>query len=140
MKVGVPRNRFSGESPMLVAVRLTALATLLLAAAPVRADDAAAEGKKVFNRQCVACHIDAKEGPRRLGPTMFGIVGRKTGAVDGFRYTEANKNAGWVWTPEKLNEYLKNPRETIPGTNMAFAGIRSDADRANLVEYLKTLK
>lgn len=109
-------------------------------AGPALADEAAADGKKVFTRQCVTCHIDAAEGPRRLGPTLFGVVGRKTGQIEGFRYTEANKNAGWVWTPEKLNEYLKNPREVIPGTNMAFAGIRSESDRANLIEYLKTLK
>lgn len=111
----------------------------VMAAAPASAQDAA-EGKKVFTRQCVSCHIDAAEGPRRLGPTLFGVVGRKTGAVEGFRYTEANKNAGWVWTPEKLDVYLKNPREVIPGTNMAFAGVRSDGDRANLIEYLKSLK
>jgi len=100
----------------------------------------AAEGKKVFTRQCTACHIDSAEGPRRLGPPMFGVVGRKTGSVEGFRYTEANKSAGWIWTPEKLNEYLKNPREVIPGTNMAFAGIRSENDRENLIAYLQSLK
>ena len=56
-----------------------------------RADAAdSAEGKKVFTRQCTACHIDSAEGPRRLGPSLFGIVGRKTGTVEGFRYTEAN--------------------------------------------------
>ena len=116
-----------------------ALGLLLVVADHAAAADAA-EGKKVFTRQCTACHIDTAEGPRRLGPPLFGVVGRKTGSVDGFRYTEANKTAGWVWTAEKLNEYLKNPREVIPGTNMAFAGIRADTDRANLIEYLQTLK
>ncbi len=115
------------------------LGMFLLAGARAEAADAA-EGKKVFTRQCMACHVDAAEGPRRLGPSLFGILGRKTGSVEGFRYTEANKAAGWVWTPEKLNEYLKNPRESIPGTNMAFAGIRSDSDRQNLIEYLQSLK
>ncbi|MBL8700186.1 MAG: cytochrome c family protein [Alphaproteobacteria bacterium] len=124
--------------PLLPLLAGAALAAAVVANAG--ADEAPAEGKKVFTRQCVSCHIDAAEGPRRLGPTLFGVVGRKTGSVEGFRYTEANKNAAWVWTPEKLNEYLKNPREVIPGTNMAFAGIRSDNDRANLIEYLKTLK
>ncbi|MFM8989696.1 MAG: c-type cytochrome, partial [Alphaproteobacteria bacterium] len=60
--------------------------------------------------------------------------------VEGFRYTEANRNAGFAWTPEKLDQYLRNPRELIPGTNMAFAGIRSDADRANVVAYINSLK
>jgi cytochrome c len=113
----------------------------MLAPGAARASDAdAAAGKTVFQRQCATCHIDAAEGPRRLGPTMFGLIGRKTGAVEGFRYTEANRNAGFVWTPEKLDEYLRNPRALIPGTNMAFAGIRSDKDRADVVEYIKGLK
>jgi len=111
----------------------------VIAAVPAAANDAAA-GKTVYQRQCAACHIDTAEGARRLGPTLFGVVGRKTGSVEGFRYSEPNKNAGWVWTPEKLDEYLKNPRGVIAGTTMAFAGIRSDADRANLIEYLKSLK
>ena len=117
----------------------TFVGILALGAQQARAGDAAA-GKTQFQRQCATCHIDTAEGARRLGPSLFGVVGRKTGAVDGFRYTEANKNAGWVWTPEKLDEYLKNPRAVIPGTNMAFAGVRSDKDRADLVSYLESLK
>jgi cytochrome c len=113
----------------------------MLAPDSARASEAdAAAGKTVFQRQCATCHIDAAEGPRRLGPTLFGLIGRKTGAVEGFRYTEANRNAGFAWTPEKLEEYLRNPRALIPGTNMAFAGIRSDKDRADVVEYIKGLK
>jgi cytochrome c len=116
-----------------------AAAAATLWAADAMAGDPAA-GKTQFQRQCASCHIDTAEGARRLGPTLFGIVGRKTGAVEGFRYTEANRNAGWVWTTERLDEYLKNPRAMIPGTNMAFAGVRSDKDRADLVSYLATLK
>lgn len=116
-----------------------AAAAATLWAADAMAGDPAA-GKTQFQRLCASCHIDTAEGARRLGPTLFGIVGRKTGAVEGFRYTEANRNAGWVWTTERLDEYLKNPRAMIPGTNMAFAGVRSDKDRADLVSYLATLK
>lgn len=127
--------------PRLLAIGLSfaAAVTIVGSAGSANAGDPAA-GKTQFQRQCATCHIDTAEGARRLGPTMFGIVGRKTGAVEGFRYTEANRNAGWVWTPEKLDEYLKNPRASIPGTNMAFAGIRSDKDRADVVEYIKGLK
>ena len=114
-------------------------ASFALAAAPALAADAA-EGQKAFTRQCSACHNDKAEGPRKLGPTLFGVVGRHTGGVEGFRYTEANKNANWVWTPEKLEEYLKAPQQVIKGTNMAFVGVRNDAERANIIEYLKTLK
>ncbi len=111
----------------------------LLASSAAHAADATA-GRTVFQRQCASCHIDTATGARRLGPTMFGVVGRQTGSVEGFRYTEANKSAGWAWTPERLDDYLKNPRAVIPGTNMAYAGLRSDTDRENLIEYLKTLK
>jgi cytochrome c len=121
-----------------VAMALTIVAAMSLGRDAKAGDPAA--GKTQFQRQCASCHIDTAEGARRLGPTLFGIVGRKTGAVEGFRYTEANRNAGWVWTTEKLDEYLKNPRASIPGTNMAFAGVRSDKDRADLVAYLATLK
>ncbi|MFO0291887.1 MAG: c-type cytochrome [Rhodospirillales bacterium] len=121
-----------------VAMALTTVAAVSLGWDAKAGDPAA--GKTQFQRQCASCHIDTAEGARRLGPTLFGIVGRKTGAVEGFRYTEANRNAGWVWTTEKLDEYLKNPRASIPGTNMAFAGVRSDKDRADLVAYLATLK
>jgi len=124
---------------MRLAAVVSAAALLALAAAPSVAADAG-EGHKAFTRQCSACHNDKAEGPRKLGPTLFGVVGRHTGAVEGFRYTEANKNANWVWTPEKLEEYLKAPQQVIKGTNMAFAGVRNDAERANIIEYLKTLK
>ena len=110
-----------------------------LAAPAVFAQDAA-EGQKAFQRQCSACHIATAEGAKRLGPTLFGVVGRHTGAVEGFRYTEANKKAGWEWTPAKLEEYLKAPQQVIKGTNMAFAGVRNDAERANIIAYLATLK
>lgn len=124
---------------LLGVLAVPSLATMAPGVA-LAADGDAAAGKTVFQRQCATCHIDAAEGPRRLGPTLFGLIGRKTGAVEGFRYTEANRNAGFAWTPEKLDEYLRNPRALIPGTNMAFAGIRSEKDRVDVVEYIKGLK
>jgi cytochrome c len=99
-----------------------------------------AEGKKVFTRVCAACHIDAADGPKRLGPTLFGVVGRKAGTIEGFRYSQANKNSGITWTPEVLDEYLKDPKAKVPGTIMAFAGLKNDTERANIVAYLSTLK
>jgi cytochrome c len=115
------------------------LATSVFAAPAAQAADAAA-GETAFRRLCAACHIVTAEGRRGVGPSLFGIVGRKSGTVEGFRYSSANQNANIVWTPEVLDKYLVNPRETIPGTIMAFAGIRNDAERANVVAYLQTLK
>jgi cytochrome c len=116
-----------------------AIGLLALLPAGAQAADAAA-GEGVFKRVCATCHNPTVEGPRKLGPTLHGLVGRKSGSVEGFRYSKANSEAGIVWTPEKLDPYLKNPREVVPGTTMAYAGLRNDDERANLIAYLATLK
>ena len=100
----------------------------------------AAEGEKVFRRQCFICHTTDKGGPTKQGPNLFGIVGRKTGTVEGFRYSEANKKADITWSPETLDPYLTNPRKVIPGTKSAFAGLTKAEDRKNLIAFLQTLK
>lgn len=100
----------------------------------------AAEGEKIFRRYCTACHITSAEGPKRLGPTLAGLVGRKSGAVEGFRYSEANKKADITWSAQTLDPYLKDPKAVIPGTIMAFAGVKKDDERENLIAYLQTLK
>lgn len=97
-----------------------------------------AAGQRVF-AQCQACHA-VQPNQNRLGPTMHGIVGRQSGAVQGFNYSPANRNAGIVWTPEKLFQYLENPRRVMPGTTMAFAGIADPQRRADLIAYLATLR
>jgi cytochrome c len=122
-----------------VAAAAALLAASVFAAPAAQAQDVAV-GETAFRRLCAACHIVTAEGRRGVGPSLFGIVGRKSGTVEGFRYSSANQNANIVWTPEVLDKYLVNPRETIPGTIMAFAGIRNDAERANVVAYLQTLK
>ncbi len=114
-------------------------AFLTLGTGPALAADAA-EGEKVFRRFCTACHITTAEGPKRLGPPLAGIVGRKTGTIEGFRYSEANRNATITWSAQTLDPYLKDPKAVIPGTIMAFAGVKKDDERENLIAYLVTLK
>lgn len=109
------------------------------ASLPASAQDAVA-GEGVFKRVCATCHNATVEGPRKLGPTLHGVVGRKVATVPGFRYSSGKRDADMLWTPEKLNPYLLNPREFMPGTTMAYAGLKSDADRANVIAYLQTLK
>lgn len=92
-------------------------------------------GKKVF-AQCMACHVVAA-GQNRVGPSLYGVVGRTAGSVEGFRYSDANKASGIVWTEQALFDYLENPRATIPGTIMAFAGLKKPEDRANVIAYIK---
>ena len=115
-------------------------ALTVMSAGLARAAGDATEGKKVFTRVCGACHTDQAEGPKKLGPTLFGVVGRKAGTVEGFRYSTANKNSGITWTPEVLDEYLKDPKAKVPGTIMAFAGLKNDTERQNVIAYLETLK
>lgn len=123
----------------MIAVGLTTMGICLGMASPAAASDPAA-GEQVFKRLCSSCHIATAEGRRGVGPSLWNIVGRKSGTIEGFRYSTANQNANIVWTPEILDKYLTNPRAVVPGTTMAFAGIRNDAERANVIAYLQTLK
>jgi len=86
--------------------------------------------------QCRTCHV-MDPGVNRMGPSLAGIIGRKAGSVDGFNYSPAMAESEITWTPEKLYQFLENPRRVVPGNRMAFAGVRNDQERANLIAYLK---
>ncbi|WP_292625554.1 cytochrome c family protein [Novosphingobium sp. 17-62-19] len=94
-----------------------------------------AHGKTVF-AQCKACHT-VEAGKNMVGPSLAGIVGRAAGSVAGFSYSNANKNSGITWTPEKMFQYLEKPARVVPGTKMAFAGLSKAQDRADVIAYLK---
>jgi len=102
---------------------------------PVLAQDAAL-GEKVFNK-CRACHQIGEGAKTLVGPPLNGIVGRKAGSIEGYSYSDANKNSGITWDEATLTEYLKNPKAKVPGTKMIFIGIPNDADILNLVAFLK---
>ena len=95
-----------------------------------------AAGEKTF-AQCKACH-QAVEGKNGVGPSLWGIVGRTAGQIPGFSYSAANKGSGVVWKEETMFEYLEAPQKFMPGTKMAFAGLKKPQDRANVIAYLKT--
>ncbi len=117
----------------------TLIAGLLLAGsatAAVAADPAA--GEKIFKMQCGICHAVAA-GENRVGPTLFGVVGRRAGSVAGFNYTADHKKLGITWDAANLDKYLANPRAMVPDTSMVYAGLKDDAERADLVAYLETL-
>ena len=120
---------------------LIACAALLAcgqALAPNALAQSADDGRQVFKQVCSICH-DVAPDKNGTGPSLFGIVGRKTGSVSGFHYSDANKGANLTWDAATLNQYLANPRGVIPGTKMAYAGLKDDAKRAALVAYLQTL-
>lgn len=95
----------------------------------------AAKGKRVF-AQCMTCHA-VQEGRNNVGPSLYQIVGRESGTIAGFKYSAANQNSDVIWTEENLFEYLENPQAYIPGTIMAFPGLRNPQDRADVIAYLK---
>jgi cytochrome c len=90
-------------------------------------------------RRCAACHTFDKDGPNRVGPNLWGIVGRPIGGHAGFSYSSAMAGHGGEWTYEDLDHFIADPKGYAPGTKMAFAGIRRDTERANLLAYLRTL-
>jgi len=97
-----------------------------------------AAGEKVFKSQCSICHSTAV-GKNLIGPSLFDIVGRKAGTIEGFHYSAANKTSGLTWDEATLDKYLANPKAIVPGTIMTYQGLKNDDQRADLVAYLATL-
>jgi len=96
----------------------------------------AERGEKVF-RQCAACH-SLDKGVNRVGPSLYGVIGRKAGTAPGFtRYSAAMKKADVVWNEETLDKYLAAPKEFVPGNSMAFPGLKKEQDREDVIALLK---
>jgi cytochrome c len=115
-----------------VASLLTALSGTAFAADP----DA---GKSVFQSTCSICH-SVQPGANKIGPTLYGVVGRKTGSIPGYTYSPQNLAANLTWDAATLDKYLEAPRVIIPGTKMTYGGLKDPDKRANLIAYLSTLK
>lgn len=115
-------------------------------AAPAVADDplpkrlasADAARGEASAKKCAACHTFGKGEPNRVGPNLYGVIGRPKASVPGVNYSAAMKAKGGNWTIEELDVYLQNPRAMVPGTNMSFAGIPRGSERADLITYLNT--
>lgn len=117
-----------------LALLLTGMAFGLVS--PAIAQDAAL-GEKVFLK-CRACHQVGETAKNGVGPNLNGLIGRKAGTVAGYNYSDANKNSGLTWDEATFKEYIKDPKGKMPGTKMAFAGLKNDTEINNLVAYLKT--
>ena len=121
---------------MFVAAALSAVFAL---APSAYAQDAAA-GKDVF-KKCQACHRIGEGAKNLVGPQLNGVVGRKAGGLEDFKYSSAMTEAGeggLTWNDETLAAYLADPRGFVKGNRMAFAGIKKEEDLANVIAYLKT--
>jgi cytochrome c len=100
---------------------------------------ASVEKGQATAKQCQACHTFEKGGPNRVGPNLWGIVGRARASEPGFNYSAAMKAKGGTWSFGELYAFLANPRGYIPGTNMTFAGLSRGQQRADVIDYLHTL-
>ena len=111
------------------------LLVLPFLAQPAAAQDAAA-GERSFNK-CRACHQVGESARNMVGPELNGLIGRHSGAVEGYSYSAANKNSGLTWDETTFTDYIKDPRAKIPGTKMIFAGIKNEKEIKDLIAFLK---
>jgi cytochrome c len=105
---------------------------------PVRFASADVGRGETSAKKCASCHTFGKGEPNRVGPNLWGVVGRQKASEQGFNYSAAMKAQKGNWTPEDLDHYLTNPRSMVPGTNMSFAGIPRGKERADLIDFLNT--
>jgi cytochrome c len=119
------------KNPILSAL---VIVTSIAAASGALAQDAAA-GKTSFNK-CMACHAIGDGAKNKVGPELNGLDGRKSGTVAGYSYSDANKNSGITWNKDQFLDYIKDPKAKIPGTKMAFAGIKNEKEANDLWAYL----
>ena len=104
------------------------------AASAALAQDVAA-GKTSFNK-CLACHAIGEDAKNKVGPELNGLDGRKSGTVPDYNYSDANKNSGITWNEAQFKEYIKDPKAKVPGTKMAFAGIKNEKEAGDLWAYI----
>lgn len=119
-------------------VCIVAASVLLSAAAPGGGDSAA--GFKVYKSRCLTCHSNVKGGPNRLGPLLFGIMGKKAATLPGYAYSRPMQRSNLVWTDDTLRNWLRRPNRVLPGTRMAFAGLSNPKQIEDLIAYMHTLK
>ena len=94
-----------------------------------------ARGRRTW-KLCQSCHITAEGGGNLVGPNLHGLFGREAGTLEGFAYSPALQEADFIWTPDKVDHWLENPRTFLPGNRMTFAGVRKPDDRLAVVAYL----
>jgi cytochrome c len=123
----------------LLRIGLSAILASAFLAAPAHASGDASKGQSLFVR-CAVCHTAQRGAPNRMGPNLFGIVGRKAGTLAGYSYSSAMAKSGIVWSADTLPHYLMGPSSVVPGTKMAFAGLSNSQQANDMAAYLATLK
>jgi cytochrome c len=124
------------RSIALCAVFATASMTAATGAARAQSGDVA-KGERAFNLQCKACHTLERGGANTAGPNLYGLMGRRSGTMQGYGYSEVMRRFGIEWTDKTLAEYLSDPKTSMPGTKMVFAGIRRQDQLDDVIAYLR---
>jgi cytochrome c len=137
-KLAAYRREMEGKAPPPAAVQAAAAPAAPLDIGTLLASADAAAGKEKA-RACITCHDFASGGPNRIGPNLWGVVGRDVASHGGFAYSSALSAQPGTWTYQLLFDYLASPARTVPGTKMSFAGLRRPEDRAAVIKYLTTL-
>jgi cytochrome c len=132
--VGLCTHPFGLEAKRVLRI-LFSVAVLGLVSSAALAEGDPANGEKVF-RKCAACHT-VEEGKNKIGPSLYGVIGRPAGSIEGFKYSDAMMESGIVWDETILNEYLAAPKTVVPKGRMAFAGLKKEEDRADVIAYLQ---
>lgn len=120
---------------------LAAVPALAFAAAAAAQDGDVEAGAKVF-KKCAVCHSIEEGAPSKAGPNLYGVIGRTTGTLEGFKFSPAlveAGEAGHVWTVEELSKYLENPKAMLPGNRMTFPGLKKPEDRADVIAYIASV-
>jgi cytochrome c len=115
----------------------SSVAVILVAGSASAQSGNEARGERLFNQQCKACHTLDKDGARTVGPNLHGLIGRTAGSTEGFSSSDAMKASGIVWDDKTLVEYLTNPKGRVPGTKMVYAGLKQEAQRADMIAFLR---
>lgn len=100
----------------------------------------AEKGERLFKARCAQCHTLQSGAPNKMGPNLWGIVDRQAGTLEGYSYTSAMRDSKICWSEESLFEFLDNPKRKVRGTKMAFAGIKSEEDKLDVIAFLKSGK
>jgi cytochrome c len=127
---------------ILAVIRYSIFALVVLQAFDASSAQAAGDpvkGATIF-RRCATCHSVQEGGPNKIGPGLFGVIGRKVASLSGYMYSMAMESADFVWTEDKLISFLTRPQQVLPGTRMPFSGLSNAEDASNIVAYLASLK
>lgn len=114
----------------------TTCVAIALASAGLAEDGDPVRGAELFPIRCIECHAITPTAEKKIGPSLVGLIGRTSGSLEGYDYSEAMKSAGIVWSEETLKTYLVAPRKVVPGTKMNFNGLKRPGEVEDIVAYL----